>query len=106
MTGTALDFLTDRLYEVGFRCCGASNKSVSVYYAECRDERGYARIRISDHSVAHACSDCAVCIEIGDGSADADIIVASEATAAACYEAADQAIKLFRSKCPEEIDSD
>jgi hypothetical protein len=93
---------TDRLWAAGLVCCGVSAVSRSRYYG--RDERadGRERIRLSDHSVAHACSDCAVCVEIGAGSPDADVVIGETADDAEIDEAISRAVELFGRRCPEE----
>jgi hypothetical protein len=80
----------------GLVVCGLSGKSASRYYGRDRDDSGYDRIRVSDHSVAHACSDCAVCIEVGHGSPDADVIVELSLDDAAIERAIAEAVAIFQ----------
>jgi len=96
------DRAKELLYDAGFYCCGCSNKSRSTYFGRGTDSDGYERIRLSNHSVAHTCSDCAVMIEIGSGSPDASVIIGEKADDAEIENAIARAVELFDSRCPEE----
>jgi len=100
------DLAKDLLYDAGLYCCGRSEKSRSTYFGRGTDSDGCERIRLSDHSVAYACSDCAVCIEIGDGSPDADVIISDRADDAEIEQAIAKAVSLFETRCPEESEED
>lgn len=95
------EWITDALYAADLRPCGRSGKSRSVYYGRGTDSEGRERIRISDHAVAYACSDCAVCIGIGDGAPDDDVTVPIGATREEAEAAAAKALAFFAARCPE-----
>lgn len=95
------DAAKNALSDAGLWVCGTSNKSRSTYFGRGSDSDGYQRIRLSNHAVAYACSDCAVCIEIGRGSPDADVTISDSADTAEVEKAISEAIKLFEARCPE-----
>ena len=92
----------ERLYAAGLDCCGVSSKSRSRYYGRWEGAEGRERLRVSDHSIAYACSDCAVCIEVGTGSPDADVIIGETAENEEIDAAMAEAVALFDARCPEE----
>jgi hypothetical protein len=95
------DYAKNLLHDAGLFCCGCSGKSASTYFGRGRDSDGRERIRLSDHAVAHACSDCAVCVEIGDGSPDADVTISETADDAEIETKITEALRLFAERCPE-----
>lgn len=93
--------IDEQLRAAGLVCCGLSNKSASTYYGRDRDAEGEERIRVSDHAVAYRCSDCAVCIEVGYGSPDADVVIGETAEDAEIDNGVAMAVELFNGRCPE-----
>ena len=61
LTHDQLDAAKLQLAEWGLCLVGVSSKSASTYWALTEDDRA-KRLRLSNHAVAHACSDCAVCV--------------------------------------------
>lgn len=61
LTHDQLDAAKLQLAEWGLCLVGVSSKSASTYWSltECDNDQ---RLRLSNHAVAHACSDCAVCV--------------------------------------------
>jgi hypothetical protein len=67
LTSDQLDTAKLQLAEWGLCLVGKSEKSQSTYWSLTEDDNA-KRLRLSDHAVAHACSDCAVCV--GDSADD------------------------------------
>ena len=98
--------ISEVLHDACLVCCGVSAKSRSRYYGRWDGADGRERIRVSDHAVAHACSDCAVCIEVGVGSPDADVTIGATADDEEIVASVATAVALFEKLCPEATDED